>query len=58
MLGQEGKTKLLHIQVFRFHSLCANSWADRPRQKVADEDKFEILKTTSFSPNAVMIFHL
>lgn len=55
---QQEKAKLIPIQVFNFDFLIANSWPGRLCQKVADEDKFEILKTTNFSPNTVMIFHL
>lgn len=54
----QGKSQLIPIQVLNFNFLIANSWPVRLCQKVADEDKFEILKTTNFSPNTVMIFHL
>lgn len=54
--AQQEKAQLIPIQVF--NSLIANSWPVRLCQKVADEDKLEILKTTNFSPNTVMIFHL
>lgn len=52
------ESPLLHTQVFKFNFLTANSCTVRICQKVTDEDKFEILKTTNFSPKIVMIFYL